>query len=98
MSTNIQRFYYGFQVENIDPDHNGPHFSIYYTTTTDGDTYTTSTEIFEVEPSDSDSLDFFLMKEPSVVQLKDKSYLMFYLTGFKCEDGTSEPDYEYNCP
>ena len=90
-----QQYYYGQKVKEATGE---PNFSIYYTTTADGYTYSTSTEVFGVEPDDSDSLDFFLVKKPVVVQLKDGTYLMFYLTGFKCEDDTTTPDADYGCP
>ncbi len=64
-------FYYGMQ-KSADSD---SMMSIYVATTQDGYTYDNKGIILDVEEGD---LETYLLKEPTVVELNDGSYMMFY--------------------
>ncbi len=76
---NGQAISYGFTI----PEGNDPFkAALYYSTTQDGFEFTQATLMMQVDSEASNNLEFFMLKEPTVVQLAGGSFLMFYLTGF----------------
>jgi len=65
------------------PRSSGPfQASLSYTTTDDGYTFTNPKHLLSVDSTNSNGLEYFMLKEPDVVQLADGTYMMFYLSGF----------------
>jgi hypothetical protein len=76
---NGEATYYGFHVA---PGDDAFHSSLYFSKTTDGMTFDEE-QLFMAVDTGSDSLDYFMLKEPAVIQRSDGDYMLFYLSGFR---------------